>query len=374
MIRIQELSKRYGDAPGTPPALQSVSFSVPQGSVFTLLGPSGSGKTTLLRCIAGIDVPTGGSIAIDGRTVVSVSDGVLVPAEARNVGMVFQSYALWPHMTVFQNVAFPLKARRIGRAERERRVEEILAAVGLAEFRDRPVPRLSGGQQQRVALARALVCEPKVLLLDEPFSNLDTQLRQQTRIELRRLQARFGITCVLVTHDQDEALLISDQIALMRGGRLVEMGAPKELYRTPRSRFTAAFLGEANFLDATFLSCDPAGDALVKVGEGALTAALVDGYRPSEGEAVSLLLRPQHVRISRDGPAGTGLKGVVAGSFYRGSVVDCHVRLEDTNQVLQVTCNDEQDLPAGTEILVHAEPRTLLVYPKSDGQSHDTSG
>ncbi len=237
-VDIRQVSKRYGNVA----ALDSVSLELADGKFFGLLGPSGSGKTTLLRSIAGFVEPDAGEILIDG---VDVSR---IPTHRRDIGMVFQNYALFPHMSVFDNVAFALSVRRIGQAETKRRVAEILELVQLGGYDERRPRQLSGGQQQRVALARALVSNPRVLLLDEPLGALDKNLRQQMQVELRQIQREVGITTVLVTHDQEEALTLSDQIAVLREGRLVQTGKPDEVYERPRTAFAAEFLGATNFL------------------------------------------------------------------------------------------------------------------------------
>src|SRR5579875_3447206 len=246
MIGIRNLTMTYRTAAGEHQAVKGVSLEIKQGQFYTLLGPSGCGKTTILRCVAGLEHPDGGEIQIGGRTVYSGDNRTWVPPHDRNIGMVFQSYAIWPHMTVFENVAFPLTVS--GRLERkaiERKTMEVLELVGLADTAKRSATALSGGQQQRVALARALVREPRVLLLDEPLSNLDAQLRERMRGEIREVQQKLGITAVYVTHDQSEALAISDLVMLMNQGNIVEMGQPQQIYRFPRAEFTANFIGVA---------------------------------------------------------------------------------------------------------------------------------
>lgn len=240
MIEISALSKRYGQG---QPILQGVSLSIRKGEFFTLLGPSGCGKTTLLRCIAGLEHAEQGAIEIAGNRVFDAERQRYVPPEKRNIGMVFQSYAIWPHMSVLENVAFPARVR--GYADALAQAREALRIVEMASFADRPASQLSGGQQQRVALARAIAGKPDVLLLDEPLSNLDAALREQMRGELRKLQVELGITTILVTHDQSEALSMSDRIAIIDSGRISEIGTPESVYRTPTSAFGASFLGDS---------------------------------------------------------------------------------------------------------------------------------
>ncbi|HWT34127.1 MAG TPA: ABC transporter ATP-binding protein, partial [Microbacterium sp.] len=243
-IRVSHLAKTFADVS----VLHDIDFEVQDGEFFTLLGPSGCGKSTTLNCIAGLEDPTDGAIRIGERTLVDRANRVYVPTEERNLGMVFQSYALWPHMTIRRNLAFPLDIRRTGRADKDARIHDALDKVGLAHLQDRYPHQLSGGQQQRVALARALVYSPSVLLLDEPLSNLDAKLREQARAWLKRLQADLGITTLYVTHDQDEALTLSDRIAVMFDGIMTQIGTPKDIYEHPATAQVAAFVGSCNFL------------------------------------------------------------------------------------------------------------------------------
>ena len=251
MLSVKSLHTDYAAAGGAVVnAVQDVSFDVPDGELFTLLGPSGCGKTTTLRSIAGLERPRSGSIALDGRVVYSSDAGIFVAPNRRNFGMVFQSYAIWPHMNVFKNVAFPLEVRkaRPSRKEIEQKVMRVLATVQLAELVDRDATKLSGGQQQRLALARALVMEPQLLLLDEPLSNLDAKLREAMRFEFKRMQRDLGLTTIYVTHDQSEALALSHEIAVMSEGRIVQIGSPRDIYERPRNKFVADFVGSTNFI------------------------------------------------------------------------------------------------------------------------------
>ena len=244
MLSVRSLYTEYANEHGAAvKAAQDVSFDVPEGKLFTLLGPSGCGKTTTLRSIAGLEKPTAGEIEVAGRFVYSSSKGIFVAPNKRNFGMVFQSYAIWPHMNVFQNVAFPLEVRRLPKKEIRDKVMRVLQAVALDELVDRDATKLSGGQQQRLALARALVMEPQLLLLDEPLSNLDAKLRDRMRSELKRLQRDLNLTTVYVTHDQSEALALSHEIAVMNEGRVVQVGTPRQIYEQPTERFVADFVG-----------------------------------------------------------------------------------------------------------------------------------
>src|SRR5262245_29365469 len=250
------------------PAVAGVSFTVPAGEIVVLLGPSGCGKTTTLRCVAGLEHPSGGSISIGARVVSAPTDGILVPPRHRDIGMVFQSYAVWPHMTVRQNVVYPLKQRRISRAEADRKVAETLELVGLSEYAERSVVQLSGGQMQRVALARSLVYQPQLLLLDEPLSNLDAKLRLRLRDAPPRILKQTGMTALYVTHDQAEAVVLGDRIGVMRDGKLLQMAPPSEIYNRPADLFVANFTGASNLVAGRVVSRD--GDfGVVEVNGGA---------------------------------------------------------------------------------------------------------
>ncbi|HTY66547.1 MAG TPA: ABC transporter ATP-binding protein [Alphaproteobacteria bacterium] len=325
MLRVDSLTKIYGNGSTEAGGVRGASFGAGAGEFLTLLGPSGCGKTTSLRCIAGLEEPSGGEIEINGRVVYSGARHIRVPTAARDVAMVFQSYAIWPHMTVYENVAFPLEARRLGNAEIRRRVESVLAMVGLSGMADRPAPFLSGGQQQRVALARAVIKDAPVLLLDEPLSNLDAKLREEMRAELRDLQRRIGTTAVYVTHDQEEALALSDRIVIMHAGSVVETGTPRQLYFAPRTSFAARFIGQADLWP-----CRIAGR-----GEDVITVEAPWGVVHSRcfpddlGAALSLMIRPEHVEIAPatapDG--GASLTGTVARVTFSGRLAEYEIEV-----------------------------------------------
>jgi len=297
MVIVESLVKQFQTTEGTLNAVDSVRFHVKEGAFYTLLGPSGCGKTTTLRCVAGLENPDSGSIRIGGKEVFSCLPKINVPTSQRSIGMVFQSYAIWPHMTVYQNVVYPLRAMRVGKAESRKRVDEALKIVGLSGLASRPAPRLSGGQQQRVALARALVAQPKVLLLDEPLSNLDAKLRIQMRVELKRLQSQLGITTIYVTHDQQEALTMSDIIALMNKGKIIQEGPPETIYSQPKSRFAAEFIGTTNIIPGQLPETERAGGVGVETVHGKIMATL-DADTKLTSKRVILSFRPEIIRMN----------------------------------------------------------------------------
>ena len=311
---LRDVTKRFGAVK----ASDRVSLDIPGGSFFSLLGPSGSGKTTLLTMIAGFVIPDEGSILVGDR------DLTTVPPEHRNFGMVFQGYALFPNMTIAGNVAFPLAVRGIGRAERDQRVKAALDMVQLSGFADRMPRQLSGGQQQRVALARALVFEPDILLLDEPLSALDKKLRVGLQVELRELQRRVGKTFICVTHDQEEALSMSDEIAIVDRGRIAQCGTPQSLFEKPASRFVADFLGESNFIDAKVTGTD--GNGGVRYSAGGHSFVQAAASRPA-GSPMTIALRPFKVELDADEPAGAPnrIAGQLRSWSYRGTEIQCEV-------------------------------------------------
>jgi iron(III) transport system ATP-binding protein len=323
MLTVSDLRITYRGMQGTVEALRSVSFEVAEGEFFTLLGPSGCGKTSTLRCVAGLETPTSGTIASGGRTLFSSDERVNVPAFRRGFGMVFQSYAIWPHMTVFDNVAFPLAhgVQKLPRSEVRGRAMKALGLVQLEDVADRPAPYLSGGQQQRVALARALALEPSVLLLDEPLSNLDAKLREEMRHELKSLVGRLGITTLYVTHDQLEALSMSDRVAVMHLGRIEQVGRPREVYQGPQSSFAAKFLGRTNVLEGT------ASAVGVKTEYGVFGCALPEWA--TDGMSVGLGFRPENVRLAATQPANPSnvIVGRVVGLSFNGENVEYQIDL-----------------------------------------------
>jgi iron(III) transport system ATP-binding protein len=364
VIQVRDLVKTFQGAKGEVRALRGVSFEVEKGQLFTLLGPSGCGKTTMLRCVAGLEQPLAGEISVNDRSVFSASNGTFVPPEQRRIGMVFQSYAIWPHMTVFQNVAYPL-GNTMGRKELAQRVRQILERLGLGGLADRLAPNLSGGQQQRVALARALVAQPEILLLDEPLSNLDAKLREQMRFELKALHESLNITTVYVTHDQEEALALSDRVGLMHEGELLEVGAPAELYLRPAHRITADFLGTSNFIPAHVKkSGQQAGDEmLVESPLGAFVARRSVEWQ--EGMPALLFFRPEYVEFCDEhSPSYNGTNkgtGTVERTTFLGNSADVVIRCGEI--ALRVRAHPARAPVPGTSVCYTVAPESCIVFP-----------
>ena len=300
-------------------AVDDVSLTIPQGEFVTLLGPSGCGKTTTLNCVAGLERPDAGRIAVGGSVLTDIDRGVVLPPERRDLGMVFQSYALWPHMTVFDNLAFGLRLRRVPRAEVASRIRETLELVELAGLEKRYPYQLSGGQQQRVALARAVVAQPRVLLLDEPLSNLDAKVRERARFWLRDLQRRLGITAVYVTHDQAEALAISDRIAVMSAGRVLQYAPPNDVYERPESRFVAEFIGRSSFLRGQVVGRSD-GRMHVKLGaSGTVLSAAIAAERFKPGDHVVLAVRSERIDVRGDTATENVVRARIRSFVYAGA-------------------------------------------------------
>jgi iron(III) transport system ATP-binding protein len=363
VLKVEGLYTEYPNERGEiVKAAQDVSFEVPEGKLFTLLGPSGCGKTTTLRSIAGLERPRSGEISVGGRVVYSSGRNIFVAPNRRGFGMVFQSYAIWPHMSVFQNAAFPLEvgARRIRGREIRDRVMRVLTAVQLDAFADREATKLSGGQQQRLALARALVMEPQLLLLDEPLSNLDAKLRELMRFELKRLQRELRITTVYVTHDQSEALALSHSIAVMNEGRIQQVGPPREIYEKPRSRFVADFVGTTNFLEGTVLARGAAaGHVRVRTQLGDMDVPSSDELR--EDERVLLSVRPEDVDLTEARPEGNNVwEGRVDQKVFLGEFVDFQVKLGD--RILLSRCHPSLRTPVGDAIYVKLHPEKCVAF------------
>ncbi len=362
-IRLENLSKTY---PGnTQRAVDGLSLEVADGEVFTLLGPSGCGKSTTLRMVAGLEEPDEGSIFFAGKAVVLMDQGLSVPPEKRNIGMVFQSYAIWPHMTVEENVWFPLKARKCPRSEINSRVSDVLELVGMGGLEKRPGPLLSGGQQQRVALARALITEPRILLLDEPFSNLDAKLREQMRLEVKLLQKRLNIAILFVTHDQVEALSLSDRIALMKSGVIQQQGSPQTLYEEPASEFVRDFVGKTLLFRGKVVTSNPSGQLAIAIDGAPDCVVFGRTYDPGgidTGQPVYMGVRPEDVEIlpasAPEVPAGM-IGGTVRAALFIGERIEYQIEVED--QVNIVVYGDRHE-PI-------AEARKTWLRLRPDGHS-----
>ena len=334
-ISIKGLNKNYYSEGKTIAALDHVDLTIPANRIFTLLGPSGCGKTTLLRCIVGLETPDAGEIAIGGEVVFSTEKGIYVPPDRRGLGMVFQTYAIWPHMNVFDNVAYPLQARNEPREEIVRKVSKTLHFVQLDGFEKRPATKLSGGQQQRVALARALVAEPKVILFDEPLSNLDAKLREETRKELRSFLTELKITAVYVTHDRIEALSLSDTVAVMKSGRIVEIGTPWEIYFDSDRRFVADFIGRANFVEGKVVTVEEPY-TMIDSAIGAIACEKKSGASP--GKAVTVCIRPEFIRVLKgDHTDGRNIfRGRVESLVFVGDAYEGEIRVGETLLIFRI--------------------------------------
>ena len=330
MVELEHLGKNFG----AEQAVRDVNLAVEQGEFVTLLGPSGCGKTTTLRCIAGLERPDTGEIRIGGDIVAAPARGIYLSPEDRNIGMVFQSYAVWPHMTVFDNVAYGLRVRRTPATVIKGRTTKALELVGLPHLADRYATKLSGGQRQRVALARAIVYEPRVILFDEPLSNLDAKLREQMRVELVRLQKEVGITSIYVTHDQAEALVMSDRVVVMNQGVIQQIGDPRAIYARPANAFVANFIGVANLMQGVLLGrSGEFCDLEIALGEGhtPLRVQAAGGEQAVAGQKVTLSLRPEDIAIYIERPNsianGNLFKGQVVDTIYLGSLLECRVKV-----------------------------------------------
>jgi putative spermidine/putrescine transport system ATP-binding protein len=347
-VELAGVSKHYAGIR----AVDDVSLEIAQGEFATILGPSGSGKTTMLSLIAGIVPPTAGRIMIGGRDV------TWMPAAERNVGLVFQSYALFPHMNVFDNVAFPLSIRRVARAEIEQRVEEALRLVRLSELKKRKPSQLSGGQQQRVALARAVVFKPDILLLDEPLAALDRKLREEVRLEIRQLQRSLGITTILVTHDQDEALSLSDRIVVLQGGKVQQIDSPERAYHEPRNRFVADFLGIANFLEGELTQQGDGYRITLASGETVPCAKPPAGA----GRTVCGVLRPERIALA-NGVDPQGLRGRVAEAIFFGDSVRYVVTLESGRTLTAHAGESRINHKEGAVVSLRWDPSAVWILP-----------
>ena len=352
MVELRNVTKRFG----AYEALKDASFEIRAGEFMTFLGPSGCGKTTCLRLISGFDSPTTGQIFLDGKDV------TFEPPYRRDVNQVFQNYALFPHLTIYENIAFGLRMKKIPPAQIRERVDRVVKMTSLEDFTTRKPAQLSGGQRQRVALARAIVCEPKVLLLDEPLSALDAKLRTQMRVELKQLQKKLGITFIFVTHDQEEALTMSDRVAVLNAGRVEQIGTVNEIYYKPATRFVASFIGESNIVEAEILRSE--GEFLHCRLEGGLELD-VRSPKPPAHSQILLSLRPEKIRLTRENPGGrNSFPGTIEMEIFKGAVDDLTISVQGGLQLGAVLTNDgqaESDLHEGERVFARIQPEDIHI-------------
>jgi len=353
-VEFSAISKHFGKSV----AVADLDLKIEQGEFFSLLGPSGCGKSTTLRMLAGFVKPTTGRIHVHGRDVTAL------PPEARDIGIVFQNYAIFPHMTVFDNIAFGLVERKLSRAEIKQKVDAALAEVGMTGFEDRYERELSGGQKQRVALARVLVIEPEILLLDEPLSALDKKMREEMKFWIKNIQKSVGITTIYVTHDQSEALTMSDRIAVMDQGRVLQIGTPVEIYEQPASRFIAEFIGESNLLNGTVSTID-GSVCSVSIGAATVAGRLSQKNSVSRGQDVALLVRPEMIRLhALNADELPKLTGTVTDTVYQGSVVRYRIQVADQEMMVEVA--NRPDLPRlkmGDDVAAYWNADSGVVMP-----------
>lgn len=352
MVELRNVTKRFG----AYEALKEASFEIRAGEFMTFLGPSGCGKTTCLRLISGFDTPTSGQIFLDGK------DLTFEPPYRRDVNQVFQNYALFPHLTIYENIAFGLRMKKIPPTQIRERVDRVVKMTSLEDFTTRKPAQLSGGQRQRVALARAIVCEPKVLLLDEPLSALDAKLRTQMRVELKQLQKKLGITFIFVTHDQEEALTMSDRVAVINAGRVEQIGTVNEIYYKPATRFVASFIGESNIVEAEILRSE--GELIHCRLEGGLELAVRTPNPPAHSK-VLLSLRPEKIRLTRENPGGrNSFPGTIEMEIFKGAVDDLTISVQGGLQLGAVLTNDgqaESDLHEGERVFARIQPEDIHI-------------
>lgn len=356
-IKIENLYKRFGHTV----AVDHVNLEIKRGEILTLLGPSGCGKTTTLRCIAGLEKPETGDVIIDGKPLFSQG---FVPPSQREIGMVFQNYAIWPHLRVFDNVSYGLKLQKLPRSVIQEKVTEALASVGLSGMEKRYPGQLSGGQQQRVALARALVRHPKVLLLDEPLSNLDAKLRERMRFEIKSLVRRMHITAVYVTHDQGEAMVISDRIAVMEAGKIVQVGQPEDIYTRPANRFVADFIGTTNFIQGTLAEVHKDKRiAYLQTDFGILRCTLSDSVEDFSAQTLQASIRPEEIEVLQTLPQDQEnvLKGTITYRAYLGNFLYIFVTIDNTMLRVQVPYDLKKQ--EGEEITLYVNPEKCMILP-----------
>jgi iron(III) transport system ATP-binding protein len=364
-VSIKNLSKSFATKRGTVKAIRNVSLEIERGEFFSLLGPSGCGKTTTIRCLAGLENPDDGEIMLGDDPVFSRARNQFLPVHLRKIGMVFQSYAIWPHMNVFDNIAFPLKygmQKQLSRLEIQEKVSKVCALVQLEGYESRPATQLSGGQQQRVALARSLVREPEVVLLDEPLSNLDAKLRIETRLELRRLLKKAGATAVYVTHDQAEAFAVSDRIGVMLDGRLVQVGTPRDIYLRPSESFIADFVGRINFLEGEVPRDLVQTEAkIVQTPIGPVECPILEKIH--EGKKIKLGMRAESIRVSVEAWEGATncFQSTVKSAVFLGEHIDCEMDIN--GHVFYVKAPPEQLISEGDKVFIMLPPSSWVILP-----------
>jgi len=353
ILKVNNLSKSFGNVK----AVQGVNFEAAEGEVLSLLGPSGCGKTTTLRCIAGFENPDRGEIYLDNRKITSI------PPEKRGIGMVFQNYALWPHMTVYGNLAFGLQIRKVPKPEIDKRIKRVLNMVQLEGYENRYPRQMSGGQQQRIAMARALVFEPEIMLLDEPLSNLDAQLREEMRFEFTELQKKLGITAVYVTHDQAEALVISDKIVILNQGEIVQSGSPKEIYSNPKNKFVAGFIAVTSFINGRIDSfTEEKKKVIVKTDDG----LVIHGFNNSFdiGQKVSVAMRMNVIKFIQDENKNDKntvnmFRGKIIQSSYLGNIIDYKIKVG--NWEVRTNSDAKYNFKIGEEVTFYLSPEDIIV-------------
>jgi len=356
-VRIEKLIKRFGDVE----AIAGVDIHIPEGKIVTLLGPSGCGKTTTLRCLAGFENANEGKIWIGEQLIFDSRQNINLSPQKRDMGMVFQSYAVWPHMSVFENIAFPLRIRKVSRGEIKEKVMRAMNMVGIEELKDRLPSEISGGQQQRVAFARAIVYEPAVLLLDEPLSNLDAKLREQMRFEILELQRKIGITTVYVTHDQEEAMVLSDEVLVMDFGKVIQRGDPEAIYFDPSNEFVADFIGKINFLSGTISQLEESASVVGIEEEGFQSEIHSTRTNYSEGQKVLASIRPENIQIHTSKPdqeTNTWPAKLMRKNFL-GGLFDMVVGVE--SKELRARTPFKVEAKSGSEVFIHVPPKDVLL-------------
>lgn len=357
-VKLEKVTKRFGEIV----AADNITLEIKHGEFFTFLGPSGCGKTTTLRIIAGLEVPDFGKVFFNGKDVTNE------PPYKRNTGMVFQNYALWPHMTVYDNIAYGLKIRKLPKEEIRRKVYEILELVKLKGLEKRYPTQLSGGQQQRVALARALIIEPAVLLLDEPLSNLDAKLRIEMREEIKRIQKKLGITTIYVTHDQEEAMVISDRLAVMNQGKIMQVGVPKELYKHPKNLFVASFLGRCTIISGKVLEVSPQGYVTLIFNNTKLVGVLpARDLKIIEGEKAIAVMRPEDFTIEKPKKEANTIKGVVDWISYVGPYIE--LRVNANGKRFLVNVDSDYGVNIGDELEIYIPYDETVVFPFREAET-----